>query len=245
MIYLLVETWHAGMPGMEFVALCFAAYIVATHLWYKQRIKKIIAQQQQALKKERQRISSEIHDDIGAGFFAIKLFADVISKNDRDKEDMFQLSIMINELSEKIKEIIWSTNYENDNLENLIYYVEFQTRKLFDHSPAALLVEVPYEIPERTISTDVRKNIYLIIKEFIHNAIRHSHATNIGLLITVNADTLEIFITDDGIGFDPVAVKVNSTGLRNVKTRLDMLSGSMKMDSLSGTQIRLSIPLPK
>ena len=225
------------------VLLLFIVYAFLSQLFYKKRLHRLLAQQQQALKNERQRISSEIHDDIGAGFFAIKLFADLISKNGRQDEEISQLSSMINDLSEKIKEIIWSTNYENDNLENLIYYLEFQTTKLFDHSQTIFRVQVPDQIPEKTISGETRKNIYLIVKEFIHNAIRHGHATHVTLEIKILAEGLYIVIADDGTGFDQNLVKKNSMGLKNVKARLEKLDGTVLINSVLGTKIIITIPI--
>ena len=225
------------------VLLLFIVYAFLSQLFYKKRLHRLLAQQQQALKNERQRISSEIHDDIGAGFFAIKLFADLVSKNGRRSDEITQLSSMINDLSEKIKEIIWSTNYENDNLENLIYYLEFQTIKLFEHSQTSFRVHIPDQIPEKVISSEVRKNIYLIVKEFVHNAIKHGQAAHIALEIELLAEGLKIVIMDDGTGFDQNLTKKNSMGLKNVKARLEKLDGTVLIDSVIGTRITLTIPI--
>ena len=223
--------------------LLFIVYAFLSHYFYKKRLHRLLDQQQQALKNERQRISSEIHDDIGAGFFAIKLFADLVSKNGRRSDEITQLSSMINDLSEKIKEIIWSTNYENDNLENLIYYLEFQTIKLFEHSQTSFRVHIPDQIPEKVISSEVRKNIYLIVKEFVHNAIKHGQAAHIALEIELLAEGLKIVIMDDGTGFDQNMTKKNSMGLKNVKSRLEKLDGTVLIDSVLGTRITLTIPI--
>jgi len=223
--------------------LLFIVYAFLSHYFYKKRLHRLLDQQQQALKNERQRISSEIHDDIGAGFFAIKLFADLVSKNGRRSDEITQLSSMINDLSEKIKEIIWSTNYENDNLENLIYYLEFQTIKLFEHSQTSFRVHIPDQIPEKVISSEVRKNIYLIVKEFVHNAIKHGQAAHIALEIELLAEGLKIVIMDDGTGFDQNLTKKNSMGLKNVKARLEKLDGTVLIDSVIGTRITLTIPI--
>jgi len=219
-------------------------YASISHYFYKKRLRKLLSEQLQALKNERQRISSEIHDDIGAGFFAIKLFADVISKNGRQDEELKQLSYMINDLSEKIKEIIWSTNYENDNLENLIYYLEFQITKLFDHSPIRFQVEIPDQLPEKVISSDVRKNVYLVVKEFVHNAIKHADASAVNLTISLTNASMKITISDDGTGFDQTHMKINSMGLKNVNARIEKLNGTVRIDSVSGTKVNLTIPLP-
>ncbi|MCF2447080.1 histidine kinase [Dyadobacter sp. CY345] len=232
-----------GQQATILLVLFVIIYALVSHYLYRKRLRRLLAQQLQALKNERQRISSEIHDDIGAGFFAIKLFADMVNRSGRQDDEIKRLCSMINEMSEKIKEIIWSTNFENDNLENLIYYVEFQTMKLFDHSQIKLSVQIPDDIPEKVISSEMRKNVYLIVKEFVHNAIKHAQATQIHLGIVLSDNILLITILDDGKGFDQTQTKKNSMGLSNINSRIDKLNGIVKIDSVSGTKITVSIPL--
>lgn len=232
-----------GQQVIVLLVLFVIIYALISHYLYRKRLRRLLAEQLQALKNERQRISSEIHDDIGAGFFAIKLFADMVSKSGRQDEEIKRLCSMINEMSEKIKEIIWSTNFENDNLENLIYYVEFQTTKLFDHSLIKFSVQIPDDIPEKTISSEMRKNVYLIVKEFVHNAIKHARASQINLGIMLIDNMLLITILDNGTGFDQTHIRKNAMGLSNINARIDKLNGTVKIDSLSGTKITVVIPL--
>ena len=227
--------------------LLFIVYAFLSHYFYKKRLHRLLDQQQQALKNERQRISSEIHDDIGAGFFAIKLFADLVSKNGRRSDEITQLSSMINDLSEKIKEIIWSTNYENDNLENLIYYLEFQTIKLFEHSQTSFRVHIPDQIPEKVISSEVRKNIYLIVKEFVHNAIKHSGAAALKLRLARQSDGLFLLTEDNGKGFDVYNTREGSKGLglKSIENRCEMINASLKIVTKKGEGCKVIIKIPE
>jgi signal transduction histidine kinase/ligand-binding sensor domain-containing protein len=224
--------------------ICFSIFMLATYYLNKRSFKKIITEQKQTIKNERQRISSEIHDDIGAGLFALKLYVDVSSKSGEGTDKMKQIGLMINDMSDVIKEIIWSTNFENDNLENLIYYIQFQSTKLFEHTDIVFESSIPEEIPVINVTSDNRKNVYLIVKEFIHNAIKHSRASHVFLNIFTTDQCLYLTIKDDGIGYQERDLKVKTMGLRNVRSRIEKVRGDLKMVSNdNGTNIFIEIPL--
>jgi signal transduction histidine kinase len=202
-------------------------------------------EEQQSIRLERQRISSEIHDDIGSGLFAINLFADMAVKKMPQIKEFGEISKMVDDISHRIREIIWSTNIENDNLENLIYYVQFQVTKMFEHSPIKLNSSIPADIQEATISTQIRREIYLIIKEISYNAIKHSHANVVTMAIKIEYDQLIINIEDDGIGFSPDQVKMNSMGLDNIQSRIKRLKGSFILEHKNGIAVTVKIPIKK
>jgi signal transduction histidine kinase len=199
--------------------------------------------EQESVKAERQRISSEIHDDIGSGLFAINLYADLAIKKRKEDEDIQKISTMVGEISDKIREIIWSTNVENDDLENLLYYTQFQITKLFEHSPIKFRSSIPDDIPDAKISSQARRDIYLIIKEMTHNAIKHSKATNAELDILIDKKFLNLIFKDDGIGIDSDKIKIDSMGLENIKLRIKRLHGVLTIQSQFGTTITVKIPL--
>ena len=223
----------------------FIIYILIDYYLKKENFKKTLYRQQESIKEERQRISSEIHDDIGAGIFAIKLFADVASKNEqKGNSDIGQIAEMVNEISSKIREIIWSTNTENDNLADLILYMKFQSVKLFEHSEIAFTADIPEKIPDLAVSGKYRKNIYLLVQEFIHNAIKHAYASTIRLEIVINEQALFIQISDNGRGFDLLENPKSSMGLKNAQSRIRSVGGKFSINFDNGTVIFMEIPLP-
>ena len=179
----IAEQWWQTWPAKIFMTLFIAAlvtYIVANYLLNRLRSQKSSYEQQLTIETERQRISSEMHDDVGAGLSAIKLFLNM-AKNNREPADITHISDMINDMAEKINEIIWSTNTENDSLASLIDHIEYQSQKLFRHSEINLKVSIPIETPVYVITSENRRNIYLVTKEMLHNALKHSKATTINL----------------------------------------------------------------
>lgn len=223
--------------------LLFIIYILVNYHLNNRNFKVILYRQEQSIRQERQRISSEIHDDIGAGIFAIKLFADVSTKNNTKADDIVQIALMINDMSQKIREIIWSTNVENDNLEDLIWYLKDQTVKLFEHSTITFTWSVPEYIPQISVIGEDRKNIHLLVKEFIHNAIKHSRASEIALKIQISDKFIHIEITDNGVGFNTRLIRQDAMGLKNAQLRIKKLHGKYEVLFNSGTSVHVQIPM--
>lgn len=200
-------------------------------------------EQKKYIDAERQRISSEMHDEIGAGLSAIKLFSEVASKNRKDVDEIRQINVMINDMADKINEIIWSTNAESDNLESLFDFIEGQSRKLFEHSSITFTASMPNNIPDVIISSQIRRNNYLLIKEVVHNALKHSKGTTVHLGISISNGLIIYSVKDNGIGFDPNVSKINAMGLSNIKLRIERLKGSLIIENYKGTGILIKIPL--
>ncbi|MBD1394655.1 sensor histidine kinase [Mucilaginibacter glaciei] len=199
--------------------------------------------EQESLRTERLRISGEIHDDIGSGLFAIHLYADLASKKRKDVKEILEISTMVSEISDKIREIIWSTNIENDNLENLLYYIQFQLSNLFQNSAIEFKSLIPDDIINVNISSQARRDIYLISKELAYNTIKHSKANNAALLITLDDNFVHLNVQDDGVGFNEDNIKIDSMGIENIKLRVKRLKALLTIDNGSGTSITIAIPI--
>jgi signal transduction histidine kinase len=224
------------------IMLC-VSYIYINETLKKMALRRAYGEQQQSIKIERQRISGEIHDDIGAGIFAINLFADLANKKNGGVEEITKIKTMIDELSGKIREIIWTTNVENDNLENLLYFIQYQVSKLFEHTTITLTTELPENFPDVDITSQSRRNIYLIVKEIAHNALKHSEATTFEMIIKITETNLYFSFKDNGCGIDNKQTKTNSMGLKNLRLRMERLRGQLAIGGNNGTTVIAFIPL--
>lgn len=225
--------------------LIILVYFIYKYEQLKNNSKRNFIAQQQFISKERQRISGEIHDDIGSGLFAIQLFADVAAKARADIKEIKEISTMINDMTGKINEIIWSTNSESDTLENLLYYIEFQSLKLFEHTEIQFKPEFPIDIPNIRITSHAKRNTYLLTKEIVYNAIKHAKASEVFLNVTISNKMLVISIKDNGIGINLNEIRQNARGLKNSKTRISELQGTMVIENYKGTSVSIKIPLTR
>ena len=104
-------------------------------------------------------------------------------------------------------------------------------------------VNAPAVFPSFFVSGEFRRNIYLTIKEALHNIVKHARADNV--TITINIDKiLRIGIQDDGVGFDRLNNRPFSNGLNNMQKRMKDIMGSLDIVRKKGTLIILSVPLP-
>ena len=211
--------------------------------------RKVFYEKQIALQNERQRIGAEFHDDIGASISAMRLNIDMIHQKNQNKileEDLSKLSRTVLQLSQKVREVIWSMNPENDSLEKLIYYIQPMANTLFENSNIDLNIILPETIPSMVIQGDKRRDIYLVIKEALHNIIKHSGATQAKLTISVFNHSLVVEISDNGKGLNlntADRLKYKGYGISNMQSRIKKQKGSMQLNSENGTVLKIRIPI--
>ena len=95
------------------------------------------------------------------------------------------------------------------------------------------------------IAQEIELMIYRIIQELINNITRHAEAQIIIVQLSIHENELFISVEDDGCGFDIQATS-DGIGLKNIKSRVAYLGGSLEMESAKnvGTTMNVTIPLP-
>jgi signal transduction histidine kinase len=198
-----------------------------------------------AIQQERQRISSEIHDDIGAGLSGIRLLSELTKQKMPDQEmkgEVAKIHDSISELSGKMREVIWSLNTDNDDLESLLDYIYRQAQQLFEHSATQLYITRLHPVPQVLLEGEARRHIYLLVKEALHNCIKHAEASHCWLTVSMEADQLLLQIRDNGKGM-PTGNTGTGNGLRNMQKRAQAVNGSFFIANEEGTSIHFTIPL--
>ena len=199
-----------------------------------------------ALEIERSRIAGEIHDDVGADLSNLLL---KIRMNERLSEtvktsDLESLKKTTHNIIHKIDEIIWSLNSERDTLKELINFTSNYFETLLREHNLKGKIYFPEHLPEIVLNTELRRNIFLTLKEIGNNALKYSKAQSINLNFTLQQNQLHITISDDGIGFD-TSKTYNGNGIKNINKRLDECKGSILIysDEKNGTTYKLIFPL--
>lgn len=192
---------------------------------------------------ERNRISQEIHDDIGSGLTSIRLLSEIAKAKggQTSNKELEKISETSNVLMDKMNEIIWTLNSRNDTLPNLIAYLRHMIVEYFEPLPMQLTITTPDHIPEADVSGKIRRNILLCVKETLHNIIKHSRATEV--LVQFGAyPCFSISIKDNGIGFNPALTHSYKNGLHNIRERIRVIGGSLHISNKEGTTIILKLP---
>ncbi len=229
-----------SLAGLALLALVFVlVYRNYQTLRAKQetlRIKAMLDGEQQ----ERRRISREMHDDMGSGLTRLLFLSRSLMNNNETGQ---KISDAVGGLISKMNEVIWMMNNERDTLESLIAYLRASCGEMLDAAGIAMDFSAADTLPDIILPQEIRRNIYLAVKEAVHNAIKHSGAGKV--VIQVSADQeLTVTVRDDGGGFAEKTGKITGNGLDNMRHRMESIGGTIKVAGESGVLIVFSVPLP-
>jgi len=194
--------------------------------------------------QERQRIAREMHDDMGSGLTTILYLCQDLnySKVLQQENTGEKIASTARSLTSKMNEIIWSMNREYDTLEDLVAYIRHNASEMLENTSMDYGIQVPENIPAITLSGKARRNIYLVVKEALHNAMKHAQANFINIDIKVNRH-LQISVHDNGCGIATGNERRFGNGLQNMRARMDTIGGTLDIQSQQGTTVQLTVPL--
>ncbi len=197
-----------------------------------------------AQQDERNRISADMHDELGSGMTHIRLMSE-IAKNKMQQNtpvEIEKISQSADDVLNKMNAIIWSMNSKNDSLGNLVSYIRAYATEYLDGTPVTCEVNIPDDIPEKELSGDKRRNIFLCVKETLNNMLKHSGADQLTIDITTNAE-LMIKIIDNGAGIELQNIRQFGNGLQNIERRMKSIGGNFEIKNNHGTESILILPL--
>jgi signal transduction histidine kinase len=255
-IYLEVEPKFTETFG--FVVLCafiltVLSYIgVRLYIANKLRLKNlqlreqsIHIEKQDALTQERNRIAGEMHDDLGGGLTSIRMLSERVQRkitNPDIQKSVDKISVYSQDLVLRMSEIIWAMNSNFDTLDNLVSYIRNFAVKYLGENEIQCSIQRPHDIPEINMSGERRRNLYLAVKESLHNIVKHANAKRVNIDFILN-NKMEVRIQDDGKGIDPEKMNEFGNGLFNMRKRLESIGGSMDLKSQDGTLIIFKVPI--
>ena len=209
---------------------------------------------QQALEEVRSRIASDLHDDLGASLSRISILSEVAARTVREGGAPAELVGKIGEASrvvvEKLADGIWAVDPRRDDLQSLVERLRQAAQDLLEPAGASWRVEVPPGADRLRLHPGRRRQIYLLLKEAIANAARHSGARHAVLTVSSSGrGRLRFELRDDGRGFAAEASPgperlVGGRGIGNMRQRADALGGTLEILSAEagGTTVRLDVP---
>ena len=105
--------------------------------------------------------------------------------------------------------------------------------------------DIPVEFPEINVDGNLRHDLFLAVKEALHNIVRHARASEVQFSMAFDGAVLEIGIADNGTGFE-TAAEHGGHGVKNLARRLENLGGTCRIESRTGagTTVRFQLALP-
>jgi len=230
-----------------FVLLCFAVGASIIYLIYNmQRNRK---KQMEAV---RARISRDLHDDMGSTLQSISVMSEIARmKSTSNSSDSLPILEKIGSASrdmvDKMNDIVWAVNPQNDNFENIILHMRAFGGELLAGKDIALHFKADNGLNSIKLSMEKRKSFFLVYKEALNNAYKYSGAKNVRVEISKVNHALKLIVEDDGAGFNinEDRLKTGGNGLKNMKTRAAELNGTFSITSEigQGTKVSLTVNL--
>jgi len=200
----------------------------------------------QTRERERDRVAQELHDDLGSGLTSIRFLSDMIGRDPARREIPGKIAGISTELIGNMRQIVWTMKSEARTFPSFVSFVKEQVSDTLDQHTIASAFSIHDENPSTQVILEHQlvRQMWLCIKECVHNAIRHSEATRVDISFHKSADWIEIGIHDNGKGVRPEDLG-SSRGIAHIRQRMESLGGSMSIHGGDGTSIRLHGPLTK
>lgn len=210
---------------------------------------KSVEDRLKAIELERNRIASDLHDDIGAALSSIRIYSTALERKfDANPAEAKSLNERILSASagmmERMSDIIWSIHPRNDAAESLLLRMKSYASEILGSNEITLTYAIGAETEQLQFNMHARKNLYLIFKEAINNISKYSKASGIHIEFGIQGDDLIFNISDNGIGFNVVQAS-SGNGLRSMNQRLELLGGKLHIISHQhgGTKLECKIPV--
>ncbi len=206
-----------------------AAHVLQADVRSREREADVRAQ---AAAQERERIYSDLHDDLGA-----KLLDLVYSAESPVQADQARAIL------QDLRDVVTRSRGTPGTLADVLADIRNEASQRLATVGIGLTWEEAEVLPDPVMGHGHALHLHRIVREAISNTIRHAQAKHLRVRVRVAGNELLLDLTDDGIGV-PMAVLAGS-GMRNMRTRADALSGGI--DWLEGTQggakVLLRMPL--
>ena len=198
-----------------------------------------------AQEAERLRVARELHDEIGQTLTAVTIQAERAAESEPDKAAALQrVADAVRESLDEVRRIARELRPEAlDDLGLVNALIALCTRVGAQDGPVVKR-ELQGKLP--ALSPDMELVIYRIAQEGLTNALRHSGARSATVSLVADAETLTLTVTDDGKGM-PLHLPSGTAGIAGMRERALLVGGRLSIKSRPdrGTEVRLSIPVPR
>ena len=115
----------------------------------------------------------------------------------------------------------------------------------FKDTPIRLRIDIPLGLESRGLSTELRHQVFLAVREALTNVLKHSKASEIWLRIHFKNHHLVLAVEDNGIGIPSIKKQMSRNGLVNIRRRIESIGGvvNFKPGKCGGFSVQISAPL--
>jgi ligand-binding sensor domain-containing protein/signal transduction histidine kinase len=230
---------RAVQAGAGILLLAATAFAVRSISLRRARSRLAELERDRALERERSRIARDLHDDLGSRLTLIAMMADPSAGTAGGR-----IADAALDAARAMDELVWTVNARNDTVEGFAYYLAQFAEEQIVAAGIRCRMMLPEALPDRPLSAEVRRHLYLACKEAVNNAVKHAGAGEIRVSLSVLDHRLQVEIADDGRGL-PADVDRTGNGLRNYRERMAAVGGTATVESApaAGTTVTFETPL--
>lgn len=227
--------WFQALAVAGTVALISGGVVMNIRRKMRRSLERM--ETQRAVEQVRQRITRDLHDELGSAITEIIQIGDLTLQPEPGEEilrvKMKTIMNCVRQLSITVDEIVWTMSSRHDTLPSLVGYLSNHAQEFFRYSNIRCRLDVSKNLPEVLVNSQTRHNLFLATKEALNNVAKHSRATEVILRAHYAEQVLRVAIEDNGRGFDTASDRAGE-GLANMRERLQALGGETVFTSGPG-----------
>ncbi len=223
-IQVLAPVWRRGW----FLALTASAIAGALYLVYRVRLGRAVE-----FERVRMRIATDLHDDIGSSLSQIAILGQLARRqvargDERGAASLGRITQLAGEIVESMSDVVWAISPRGDRLDQLVSRMRWFGTELFADQSITLHLDLPSDGGTERLDADSRRQIYLIYKEALHNALRHSGANRVDVHLRREGASWSLCVRDDGVGLrDPAGDRGH--GLESMRVRAARIGAALQI----------------
>ena len=196
--------WQTGW--FPWLSLAVFAASVGGSAWFvaRRRDQRRIEQLERisALERDRSRIARDIHDDLGANLTRIAWLGELAEADKampgKVEVHSRKISNHARQMLRSLDEIVWAVSPRNDTLQSLAQYLTYHAHEYFDPTSVNCRLEIPSDLPAIPLPSETRHDLFLVVKEALHNVLRHAAASEARVRLSVADAVLTLVVEDNG-----------------------------------------------
>lgn len=242
------QTWWFRVAALAGVIVLVTAVVrYASFRRLRRRLQML--EQETAVQKDRARIAKDLHDDLGANLSHIATLSELaqtdLAKPAQAREHIDQIFRTARTVTRSLDEIVWAVNPRNDSLDRFAAHLCAYAPEFLRTAGISCRLDVPIELPNTPLPSNVRHHLYLAFKESLHNVVKHAGATEAWVRLSLAADELTLVIEDNGRGFQSNdSGAPGEDGLTNLRQRMAEIGGRFEQRSEPGQGTRITLVAP-
>ncbi|MBC8471040.1 MAG: PAS domain S-box protein [Planctomycetes bacterium] len=214
---------------------------------YHEKLKSLTSQLLIIEERERHRLATELHDQIGQSLVMSKMKLDSLRQSISSGES----ADVLGEVCDCLGDVIRETRTLTFDLSSpILYELGFETAvsEWLDEQireKHGIQTEFRDDGQPKPLNNDIKALLFRNVRELLINIIKHANARKVKVSVSKAGEQICVIVEDDGVGFEPAKIGSNTGfGIFSIRERLEQLDGHLEIESEPGRGSRFTMTAP-